>query len=139
MKLIENPEVDPYWVVPHSPHSGLVIAESSDCRWLAVQMAFTNWRLIGVPVEHEESNPEHGWCFRGQVALYAAVGVWDAEREDEPLGWHKRAGVWRRAPLREESPEYNLPRCVHGTYLHAPYCERAMVCAEFPGVFGPMK
>lgn len=109
---------DRFWTHPdHHPSSGLVIGQSSDCRWIITQMTF-NWRLIGVPVEYAESNPEYGWCFASPAALMLAANAWDPETQDEPLGWHKRAGIPRRAPRRDELKEYNQPRCVHGSYLH---------------------
>lgn len=41
------------------------------------------------------------------------------DTQDEPAGWHKRP-TWpvRQAPRRDEEPDHNRPRCVHGCYLH---------------------
>lgn len=137
MELIENAEVDPFWVDPAYPHSGRPVAHGEGNRWLAVKMGF-NWRLIGVPDGWPESNYDHGWCFRSELALLASVSVWEPGVQDEPLGWHKRATpVLRRAPRREEDPQYNRERCVHGTYVDTAFCEHAQVCTSFPGVIGP--
>lgn len=139
MDLLARPYVPEPWA--SGSHSGRVVAESVDGLWLSVPMAFTNFRLVGVPralpgVEQDWC-PWWGWCFPGELALLAAVRVWEPSVEDEPLGWHKRAGEGRTAPRRFEAPRYNRPRCVHGTYLDAPCCRQVRVCQEFPGVRGP--
>lgn len=133
MDLIENSEVDPRWEDSLHPDSGRIVARSSDTRWAAVHMGF-NWRLMDL---REDGCYSFGWCYRNRLAILAAVAVWDPDVQDEPLGWHKRAGEIRRAPHREEAPQYNRDRCVHGTYADAMFCARARVCASFPGVLGP--
>jgi hypothetical protein len=131
VQLIESPKVDPCWGNTHHPDSGRVIAEGGGCRWLAVKMSFTNWRLIGALSQIEESHPVYGWCFNGQLALMAAVALWDPETEDEPLGWHKRAGSPRRARQRHLAPEHNRPRCIHGSYFANGRCAVTEFCEEF--------
>lgn len=133
MELIENPQVDPRWVDPNNPDSGRVVAHSSDARWAVVRMGF-NWRLVGL---EESGCYSFGWCYQDRLAALVAVAVWEPEFQDEPLGWHKRAGGVRRAPHREGNPMHNRPRCAHGTYLDAPHCGRVQVCPDFPGVRGP--
>lgn len=133
MELIENSEVDPRWEDSLHPDSGRIVARSSDTRWAAVHMGF-NWRLVGL---EKNGCYSFGWCYRNRRAILAAVAVWDPDVQDEPLGWRKRAGGMRRAPRREEDPQYNRARCVHGTYVDATFCERVRVCASFPGVFRP--
>ncbi|MFJ9114465.1 hypothetical protein ACIRJO_02835 [Streptomyces sp. NPDC102394] len=65
------------------------------------------------------------------AALTVSAAVFQPDTQDEPLGWHKRAGAdIRLAPHRDQDPEHNRPRCVHGSYLGADFCEHAAVCPE---------
>lgn len=79
----------------------------------------SNIRLIAVP-HGDTMGYDHGWCYPHNPALVtAAVAAWDPDTEDEPAGWHKRPTFpLRRAPRREEAPDRNQPRCVHGCYIH---------------------
>jgi len=124
VKLCEKPESDPLW-------QGLVIAHESRSRWIAVRMLF-NHRLICVPDSRDPFRAEtHGWCYRSMAALTVSATLFEPDTQDEPLGWHKRAGGdIRRAPRRDQDPEHNRPRCVHGSYLGADFCEHAGVCPE---------
>lgn len=129
--MLEELVLDPYWTEErYSDISGAIIGRGGDCRWIMVRMAF-NWRLIGVPEEREESNPEYGWCFPGLTELKLACFAWDPETQDEPLGWHKRAGSPRRARHRHQDLAYNRPRCVHGSYLTQASCAVDEFCGEF--------
>ncbi|SMF86379.1 hypothetical protein [Streptomyces sp. Amel2xC10] len=122
MNLIENPEVDPLW-------QGLVIAHESGCRWIAVRMLF-NHRLMCVP-DGGLGDAAYGWCYPSLPALVASAAAFDPDTQDEPVGWHKRPGAnTRRAPHRDQDPEHNQPRCVHGSYLHTLKCQHAAVCPE---------
>lgn len=123
MNLIENPESDLLW-------QGLVIAHESGCRWIAVRMLF-NHRLVCVPDGEPYGCAAYGWCYRSMAALTVSAALFEPDTQDEPLGWHKRAGDdKRRAPNRDQDPEHNRPRCVHGSYLGADFCEHADVCPE---------
>lgn len=132
MDLIDEPYTPEPWSSSSSP--GRVVAETDHEVWMSVPMAFGNFRLIGMPrAKHgmeQDWNPWWGWCYRGELALMAALAVWDPNTQDEPLGWHKRAGEPRRAPQRDEFPEYNWPRCIHGSYLKAGPCAVDKYCAE---------
>ncbi|MFF8406930.1 hypothetical protein ACF06P_35545 [Streptomyces sp. NPDC015684] len=123
MKLIERPEPDPLW-------QGPVVAHESRCRWIAIPMLF-NHRLVCVPDGERYGAAEYGWCYRSLAALIASAAVFEPDTQDEPLGWHKRAGGGlRRAPNRCQDPEHNRPRCVHGSYIDAGLCEHTSVCPD---------
>lgn len=123
MNLIENPEPDLLW-------QGLVIAHEAGCRWIAVRMLF-NRRLVCVPDGDTYGDAAYGWCYRTLATLITSAGIFQPDTQDEPLGWHKRAGAdVRRAPNRDQAPAHNQPRCVHGTYLGANRCDHADVCPE---------
>jgi hypothetical protein len=123
MELLEPFDVDPDWRAP-------VVARAAECRWLAVPMIY-NVRLVCVP-DDSTGIAAFGWCYRTELALLAAVRVFDPVTQDEPLGWHKRAGgLPRWAPEREADPEYNQPRCEHGTYLHTGICDVTVHCYDF--------
>lgn len=97
--------------------AGLVLAEDGTHRWILLEFGY-NLRLITVP--HGEKNGwDYGWCYpRDTAAVRAALEGYDPDTQDEPMGWHKRPGAdVRKAPRREEDPEYNRPRCQHGAYL----------------------
>lgn len=126
MKLIENPDTDPLW-------QGLVVAHDAGCRWIAVRMLF-NHRLVGVLDGETYGGAAYGWCYRNLAALITSAAVFNPDTQDEPIGWHKRAGAAvRRAPNRDQDPDHNRPRCVHGSYLDARRCEHADVCPEILG------
>lgn len=119
MKLYDEPEIDQY--------GHMRFAEDDDHYYECWPMGF-NDRLIVM----EKDNPftyEYGWCFekRGGLVVAAVLAMWDPETEDEPVGWHKRAGHTRCAPKRDENPGYNRPRCVHGSYMDEP-CKRDRFC-----------
>lgn len=123
MNLIETPDTDPLW-------QGLVVAHESGCRWIAVRM-LVNHRLVCVYDDDSSGCAAYGWCYRSLAALVASAAVFEPDTQDEPLGWHKRAGDdVRRAPNRDQDPDHNRDRCVHGSYLDAGFCERAEVCPE---------
>ena len=64
------------------------------------------------------------------------MAAWDPDTQDEPTGWHKRPTTpARQAPRRDEQPDYNRPRCVHGCYLHDG-C-RTIACPEATRDEGP--
>lgn len=94
-----------------------MLAEDATHRWILLSFGY-NMRLITVP--HGERNGwDYGWCYpRDEAAVRAALESYDPDTQDEPMGWHKRPGAdVRRAPRRDECPEYNRPRCQHGAYL----------------------
>lgn len=104
------------------------LAADGKHRYLIVRMGF-NHRLIGID---QRDMPTYGWCFKMYQHAYAALLIWDPTTQDEPLLWHKRAGEPRRAPRRDHNPDYNLPRCVHGSYLHDRVCDIDPLCTEMP-------
>ncbi|WP_435610019.1 hypothetical protein [Streptomyces sp. C10-9-1] len=122
MDLIE-PSYDVLW-------GGPVLAAADGMRWIAVPM-LVNHRLVGVP-DDGDGSAAYGWCYGSLAAIVAAVAVWDPATQDEPLGWHKRAGEpARRAPERHRDPDHNRARCVHGSYRHTGRCDRTPYCTEF--------
>jgi hypothetical protein len=135
MDLLAEPYTPDGWESPTQKNQ--VVARGGAGLWMPSQMAFSNWRLIGFaeaddPEEQDYSFPLWGWCFRGELALMAALEVWRPEVEDEPMGWHKRSGEPRRAPLRDQAPEINQPRCAHGSYLISGMkCAQSPHCVEF--------
>jgi len=79
-----------------------------------------NIRLIAVPHGDEGKwGYDHAWCYpRDPNVVEAAAAAWDPDTQDEPTGWHKRpTPTPRRAPNRDQQPEYNQPRCAHGSYI----------------------
>lgn len=108
----ETPIYDSRW-------EGTELAADDTHRYLWIWQGF-NIRLIAVPKgEDGEWGYDHGWCYPRDPELVArAVADWNPDTQDEPTGWHKRpTHPVRRAPRREEEPEHNRPRCVHGCYL----------------------
>ncbi len=118
MNLIENPQTDPLW-------QGLVIAHESGCRWIAVPM-LVNHRLVCVHDDDPHGCAAYGWCYRSLAALIASATVFEPDTQDEPVGWHKRAG----ADIRR-APNHNRPRCVHGSYLASGQCAHSQFCEDF--------
>jgi hypothetical protein len=103
---------------PYDDHwQGYVLGRDATHRYLWIWQG-SNIRMIAV--SHDEDGLyEHGWCFpRDPRAVEAAAAAWDPDVQDEPNGWHKRP-TWpvRRAPRRDEQPQYNRPRCEHGCYI----------------------
>lgn len=124
MNLIENPETAPLW-------RGLVVAHEASCRWIAARM-FYNHRLVCVYDDDPMGCAAYGWCYRSMAVLVASAAVFEPATQDEPVGWHKRAGAdVRRAPHRDQDPEHNRARCVHGSYLDTPACTVTQFCEEF--------
>jgi hypothetical protein len=79
---------------------------------------FYNHRLICVP-DDSLGGAAYGWCYADATTLHLSATLFDPDTQDEPLGWHKRAGAdIRRAPHRDKDPDHNRPRCAHGSYLH---------------------
>lgn len=121
MNLLEQPITDGY--------GHIRLAEDERYFYECWPQGF-NDRLVLVEKDDVHRGYEFGWCFRklGGAAVTASLAVWDPDTQDEPLGWHKRPGMnLRRAPRRDEDPEYNRPRCVHGSYMDEP-CERDPFC-----------
>lgn len=104
---------------PYDEHwQGYVLGEDDSHRYLWIEQGY-NLRMIGVP-HGERAFYDYAWCFpRDPRVVEAAAAAWDPATQDEPTGWHKRP-TWpaRRAPRRDEQPDYNRPRCEHGCYLH---------------------
>jgi hypothetical protein len=116
---------------PHALNAAWKAAElatDGTHRYLIVRMGL-NHRLIGID---ERNMPTYGWCFKTYHHAYAALLLWEPDTQDEPLFWHKRAGEPRRAPGRDHNPDYNRPRCVHGSYLHDRVCDIDPFCSEMP-------
>lgn len=115
MTAVHHP--DPAW---DGHWEGYELAADATHRYLWLWHGY-NIRLIAVPLDESDSlGYDHGWCFpRDPDAVRAAVAAWNPDTQDEPAGWHKRP-TWppRRAPRRDEEPEANQPRCVHGCYVH---------------------
>lgn len=114
MDLHEPPIYDSHW-------EGTELAADDTHRFVWIWHGY-NIRLLAIPkTEEGHWMYEHGWCYPREPQLVAAaVAAWDPDTQDEPEGWHKRPTIpARRAPRREEAPEYNRPRCVHGPYLDA--------------------
>lgn len=133
MDLLKEPFTPEPW--DSESHPGKVVADGAGCWWMSAPRAFGNYRLVGMPKAlhgmEQDWNPWWEWCFRGELALMAAVRVWDPLVEDEPLGWHKRAGDTRRAQMRHQNLEYNHFRCIHGSYLVHGKCAVDQYCKEF--------
>lgn len=121
MRLLDVPVYNPAWKATE-------LAADTACRYLIVPMGW-NRRLIGVD---QRNFPQYGWCFKTRQHALAALVAWDPDTQDEPLFWHKRAEGLRRAPRRDHNPDYNLPRCVHGSYLHDRVCDIDPFCEEMP-------
>jgi hypothetical protein len=104
----------------HDPHwEGDELAHDDTHRFVWIWQGF-NIRLIAVPKNEDGAwSYDHAWCFpRDPEGVARAVGEWDPDTQDEPMGWHKRpTNPARRAPRREAEPHYNRDRCVHGCYL----------------------
>jgi hypothetical protein len=108
--LAERMEWDPVW-------AGVVVGRHGDDRWVLMEMGY-NLRLV--VVQGDSTGYRYGWCYSRDVeAVLRHLRAFDPETMDEPMGWHKRPGVYdvRRAPRREVNPEYNRPRCRHGAYV----------------------
>lgn len=74
----------------------------------------------------------YGWMFSSFPAAVAAVSNWDPATQDEPADWVRRQTHFtrtRKAPRREEDPDYNRPRCRHGSYMDEPCRIDPMYCA----------
>lgn len=107
-----QPILDEHW-------QGYELAADDTHRYVWIWHGY-NIRLIAVPLDvNEAMGYDHGWCFpRDPDLVKAAVAAWNADTQDEPTGWHKRAThPVRRAPLRDQEPDYNRARCVHGPYI----------------------
>jgi len=125
MSVIHHPAPvwDEHW-------SGYELATDATHRYLWLWQGY-NIRLIAVPRDDPESmGYDHGWCYpRNPGTVADAVLAWDPDTQDEPVGWHKRpTAPVRQAPRRDEQPDYNRPRCVHGCYI-ADGC-RTVHCPE---------
>jgi hypothetical protein len=112
---------------------GWMLASDADYDYIAARMIFQP-RLIMTERLHSGMDSAlmgftHGWCFSSFPVLVAAVLQWDPPTQDEPLDWHKRVvHQARKAPDRRRDPQYNAPRCVHGSYMREPcridaYCD----------------
>lgn len=126
MTVVHHPEpiLDVHW-------QGYELAADDTHRYLWLWHGF-NIRLVAVPID-DQLGYDHGWCYPRDPGLVAdAVSIWNPETQDEPLGWHKRpTHPVRRAPRRDEAPDHNRPRCVHGCYIHTG-C-RTVACPEANG------
>jgi hypothetical protein len=127
MELHDKPIPRPEW---SGIDQAVEVAIDDECYWVIMRMG-SNHRLIGVQ-RRDTSWPKYGWCFASAGHALAAVWLFDPDTHDEPLFWHKRAGQARRAPRRDEDPDYNSARCVHGSYLGEGVCARDPgFCPEF--------
>ena len=91
---------------------GTLLVKGWDEYYIEICIMAYNARIVLTPLDCPEIYT-HGWCYHKlEVAALAAWG-WDPRVEDEPPGWHKRAGWPRLAPQRE--PEAPV-RCDHGVY-----------------------
>lgn len=113
--------------IPHPVWGGQEAAADEEFLYIVVPMFF-NDRLIVV----RSGSPEamYGWCFKKGPYALAAVAMWDPDTQDEPILWHKRVGDTRQAPRRDHDPDYNRPRCVHGSYLHDRICDVDPLCSK---------
>lgn len=111
------------------PERGWVVAETATHRWMLRRMV-VNVRLVCMPLLPVGSGDLYGWCYHNETTALRACLLFDPDVHDEPVGWHKRSNGLRRAPRREEQPEYNRPRCQHGTYIHEGYCTADLYCSE---------
>src|SRR3546814_17283275 len=92
---------------------------------------FYNHRLVCVYDDDPAGCAAYGWCYRSLAALIAAAAVYEPDTQDEPLGWHKRAGAdVRRAPDRDQDPTPHRARCDPGRYLHARRPDPPGFCQE---------
>lgn len=80
----------------------------------------SNHRLVMTPVNSLDFW-DYGWCYSGPALAVISLGAWNPQVDDEPAGWHKRAGYSiRRAPGR--SPDAKV-RCWHGHWPELGQCE----------------
>jgi hypothetical protein len=114
--------------IPRPNWGGMEYAADGEWHYVVERMLY-NFRLHAV--RDGSLGPAHGWCYKTLPHAVAALGAWDPDTQDEPLFWHKRAGLPRRAPERDHDPDYNRPRCVHGSYLHERACDIDPFCKEF--------
>lgn len=121
MRLHDNPIFTPEWEAAE-------LAADGTYRYLIVPMG-RNYRLVGID---RYAMPNYDWCFKSYQLALAALIAWNPDTQDEPLFWHKRAGALRQAPHRDHDPDYNSPRCVHGSYLHDRVCDIDPLCNEMP-------
>jgi hypothetical protein len=107
---VSNRPYDTHW-------QGYVLGEDTEHRFLWIWQGF-NIRMIAVP-HGDPTGYDYAWCYpRDPQAVEAAAAQWNPQTQDEPPGWHKRpTRPARRAPLRDQEPEYNRPRCEHGCYI----------------------
>lgn len=110
-----------------------VIAE--DDEWFYMVTRGVRNQLVMTPKRGQDQAPArawtYGWNFRSFAAATAAVSTWDPATEDEPMGWYRRPTHFtrrRRAPRRFEKPEYNRPRCRHGSYMQDPCAVDPVYC-----------
>lgn len=111
---------------------GWEVAADDTCRWLALPMIF-NTRLVALPAA-ASGIWLYGWCYANMPALLASATLFDPDTENEPYGWHKRAGAFVRVAPRPQDCKregYNTPRCVHGSWLSQGQCTVVDVCASF--------
>lgn len=113
--------------IPRPEWGGMEFAADGEWYFVIERMLY-NFRLH--VIREGSLGPMHGWCFKTLPHAVAALAMWEPETQDEPTLWHKRAGEPRYAPRRGEEPEYNMPRCVHGSYLHEPPCDVDPFCRE---------
>lgn len=108
--LLPAPEWDKDW-------AGWALGQDATHRWMLLDYNY-NARLVTVP-HGDLTGWDYGWCYpQDTAAVLAALADYDPDTQDEPMGWHKRPGcAVRKAPRRQERPEYNRPRCQHGAYL----------------------
>jgi hypothetical protein len=118
-------------VVQRPDWGGIEVAADEQFTYVICRMLYTH-RLHVIRKGPGITVATYAWCFKKLPLAVAAVGVWDPETQNEPLWWHKRAGETRYAPRQHEQAEYNLPRCIHGSYLHQPSCDIDPFCHEVP-------
>ncbi|MYR58326.1 hypothetical protein GTY54_19505 [Streptomyces sp. SID625] len=117
------PILDEHW-------QGYELARDDTHRYVWIWMG-SNIRLIALSLSDDAFGYDHGWCYLRDPELVAqAVAAWDPATQDEPAGWHKRP-TWptRRAPRRDENPDYNRARCEHGEYFLDSGC-RVLNCRD---------
>ncbi|KQW13574.1 hypothetical protein [Streptomyces sp. Root369] len=117
------PILDEHW-------QGYELARDDTFRYVWIWQG-SNIRLIALWIDGPDYAYEHGWCYPRDLELVArAVAEWDPDTQDEPMGWHKRpTHPVRQAPRRDENPEYNRPRCEHGSYYQDNGC-RVLNCRD---------
>lgn len=116
----------------HPRWQSWIIAEDDEWLYMITRNVHAQLVMTGKGFGSTAGGWSYGWMFNGFAAAVAAVSNWDPAAQDEPAGWVRRQTHFtrtRKAPRREEAPDYNRPRCRHGSYMDEPCRIDPMYCA----------